>query len=189
MTPFKKARWACLNFHSSKLPSYCYYCQIDTPKANLQAWQSNKIMRGLRGKERRRGGERENEGHTMTCSMALWRHALFASIYQLKSYEPSLFILATKKQLICWALKNPCCGNKGVLRGQRWRGRGMICLVSLCFSAKNINLEECCLRSLVIVDSMFEATVLWCVTNRDAQTHGLMCMDSICSNTHELLPA
>ena len=36
----------------------------------------------------------------------------------------------------------------------------MICLVSLCFSAKNINLEECCLRSLVIVDSMFEATVL-----------------------------
>lgn len=64
---FSNARWACPTFHSSKLPSYCYFCQFNTPEANLQAWQSNTIMRGVRERER------ESETARLTKRKGEWR--------------------------------------------------------------------------------------------------------------------
>lgn len=121
---FSNARRACLTFHSSKLPSYCYFCQFNTPAANLQAWQSNKIMRGLRQREAEEEKKRMKDIYwreNASVFACIWA-CTYDSIHQLETYlwDSSLFILATKTHLFV-EHKNPCCGNTGVLRGQRRR--------------------------------------------------------------------
>lgn len=80
-----------------------------------------------------------------------------------------IFHLGIKEATYLFSIKKSMLGeHSGAVRSDVARERKD--LTSLCFPANNINLEIC-LRSLVIVDSVLEATVLWRVTkNRGACT-------------------
>lgn len=120
--------------------------------------------------ERRTRRQRRNKGERRTCND--WKSACefgcicecsHVSIHQLKPWSPTLH-LGNKEAFYLLSIKEPAAGTQGCCEVRAARERKDLSYVAV-FLCQEHQLGGICLRSLVIVDSMFEAIVFWSVTH------------------------